>query len=60
MSKDEVKSQEVLDAEKNGGTTFDPTEASDNGNKCSDCNGDGVRSPEATQVCSTCQGTGKV
>lgn len=60
MAKDEVKSQEVLDAEQHGGETFDPTvDQKSSELNCPACNGDGIKSPTDTQVCQTCQGTGK-
>lgn len=67
--KSDDKPKEVLEAERHGGQTFDPTEESSSNEptteellaegKCPDCKGKGILSPEATQVCQTCQGTGK-
>lgn len=61
MSKDsDSKSAEVKAAEAHGGQVFDPTAEKElPAGTCSDCRGDGIKSPNATQVCQTCQGTGK-
>lgn len=65
---EEVKSEEVKNAEEHGGERFDPTTAEQSekspeellaDGKCPDCKGEGILSPNATQVCQTCQGTGK-
>lgn len=60
---DEQKPDEVKKAETSGGQTFDPTVTKEDkqlsADACVDCNGDGIKSPQSTQVCQTCQGTGK-
>lgn len=57
---DEQKPEEVKKAEATGGQTFDPTaEQKNSALNCPTCNGDGILSPQSTQVCQTCQGTGK-
>lgn len=61
---DNDKPAAVRQAELHGGETFDPTVASEDvspvaAGVCPDCKGEGIRDPQATQVCQTCQGTGK-
>lgn len=62
---DNDKSAAVRQAELHGGETFDPTVASEDMSQplapgaCPDCKGEGIRDPQATQVCQTCSGTGK-
>lgn len=63
LTNDDQKPAEVKKAEAQGGQTFDPTATKEDtqlpADACVDCRGDGIRDPQATQVCSTCQGTGK-
>lgn len=58
LENDDKKSAEVKKAEQTGGQTFDPTvEKILKAGDCVDCKGEGLKNQ--SQLCPTCQGTGK-